>query len=171
MKLVGANATASVTGTDLLPGKTNYYVGGDSSQWHSGIEQFARVRYENVYPGVNLVFYGNQGQLEYDFQVAPGADASQPELQFDGAKHLQLREGNLVVRAQGGSVQFEAPHVYQNLDGREQPVTSRFILHADNRVGVEVGPYDHTRELTIDPKLNYSTYFGGDADELCPTFV
>jgi uncharacterized repeat protein (TIGR01451 family) len=171
MKLVGANATASVTGTDLLPGKTNYYVGGDSSQWHSGIEQFARVRYENVYPGVNLVFYGNQGQLEYDFQVAPGADASQPELQFDGAKHLQLREGNLVVRGQGGSVQFEAPHVYQNLDGREQPVTSRFILHADNRVGFEVGPYDHTRELTIDPKLNYSTYFGGDADELCPTFV
>ena len=85
MKLVGANPAAATAGTDPLPGKSNYIMGNDPHQWHTGIPQFAGVRYESVYPGIDLVFYGNQGRLEYDFRVAPGADPAQAELQFDGA--------------------------------------------------------------------------------------
>ena len=90
MKLAGGNPNATVTGADLLPGKSNYFLGNDPAKWRQGVPQFARVRYENVYPGINLVFYGNQGQLEYDFQVEPGSDPAQAELEFNGAKHLAV---------------------------------------------------------------------------------
>jgi hypothetical protein len=88
MKLAGANPNATVAGTDLLPGKTNYFLGNDPAKWRPGVPQYGRVRYENIYPGINLVFYGNQGRLEYDFQVAPGSDPAQAELEFNGAKKL-----------------------------------------------------------------------------------
>ena len=88
MKLAGANPNASLTASDLLPGKSNYFLGNDPAKWRNGVPQFARVRYENIYPGINLVFYGNQGRLEYDFQVAPGSDPAQAELEFKGAKEL-----------------------------------------------------------------------------------
>ena len=97
------------------------------------------MRYENVYPGINLAFYGNQGHLEYDFQVAPGSDPAQAELQFDGAKHLDLQDGNLVIEAQGGAVRLDAPRVYQQINGRQQPVAGSFVLRADNRVGFAIG--------------------------------
>jgi hypothetical protein len=90
MKLAGASPNARIAGTDLLPGKSNYFIGDDRSKWRSNIPQFARVSYEEVYPGINLVFYGKQGQLEYDFQVAPGADPSQAQLEFDGAQKVGL---------------------------------------------------------------------------------
>jgi hypothetical protein len=161
MKLAGANAKAEVTAIDPLPGKTNYLIGDDPAQWHRGIPQFARLRYENIYPGINLVFYGNQGRLEYDFQVAPGADPAQAELQFDGAKQLALQDGDLVVNSAGSSVRFQAPRVYQQIAGREQPVEGKFVLRAGNRAGFALGPYDHSRELVIDPILTFSTWFGG----------
>jgi hypothetical protein len=97
MKLVGANPAAVTAGTDPLPGRSNYFVGNDPRQWHTGIPQFAGVRYQGVYPGIDLVFYGNQGHLEYDFRVAPGANPSQAELQFDGASKLELRGGDLIL--------------------------------------------------------------------------
>ncbi len=97
MKLAGANPNAAVSGTELLPGKSNYFMGNDPAKWRAGVPQFARVRYDNIYPGINLVFYGNQGQLEYDFQVAPGADPSQAELEFHGAKQMELSQGALVI--------------------------------------------------------------------------
>jgi uncharacterized repeat protein (TIGR01451 family) len=169
MKLAGANPHARVTGNDPLPGKSNYFIGGDSSRWHNNIPQFARVRYENIYPGINLVFYGNQGQLEYDFQVAPGADPAQAVLQFDRSKQLELRDGSLLVRGRAGSVRLEAPRVYQAIDRRRQLVEGRFVLRAGNCVGFDIGPYDHTRELTIDPQLTFSTFFGGSGDESSPS--
>jgi len=171
MKLAGASPNARLTGTGLLPGKSNYFIGNDPSQWHSNVAQFARVRYENVYPGINLVFYGNQGQLEYDFQVAPGANPSQAELEFDGSKRLELSGGSLLVKGEYGSMQLQAPRVYQSLNGRQQPVEGRFVLHASNRVGFEIGAYDHTRELVIDPVLTYGTYFGGTGDERSPSIA
>jgi hypothetical protein len=123
MKLAGANPECqSVTGADLLPGKSNYFLGNDPSQWRHSVPQFARVRYENIYPGINLVFYGNQGRLEYDFQVAPGADPAQAELEFNGAKQLQLKDGALLIRSESGSMQLQAPRVYQEIAGQQQPV-------------------------------------------------
>jgi uncharacterized repeat protein (TIGR01451 family) len=165
MKLVGANFGASVRGTETLPGKTNYFLGNDPAKWLHNVSQFSRVRYEDVYPGINLVFYGNQGRLEYDFQVAPGADPGQAELEFDGSNGLELRDGNLILQAQGGSVRLEAPRVYQRFGDREQAVAAHFQIHAANRVGFAIGAYDRSRELIIDPVLAYSTYFGGLGDE------
>lgn len=165
MKLVGANPNANLTGSDLLPGKSNYLLGSDPAKWHSHVPQFARVRYENVYPGINMVFYGNQGHLEYDLQVAPGADPSRAELEFDGANVRALKDGSILLKAAGTDVRVEAPRVYQKIAGREQPVEGHFVLRGSNRAGFAVGPYDHSRELVIDPALAFSAYFGGAGNE------
>jgi Domain of unknown function DUF11/Beta-propeller repeat len=165
MKLAGASPNASLSAVDQLPGKSNYFIGNNPAKWRTGVPQFARVRYESVYPGINLVFYGNQGHLEYDFQVAPGGDPSRAELEFSGAEKLELRDGSLVIGGENGNIRLDAPSVYQEIDGRKQTVEGAFVLRAANRVGFTVGAYDHARELIIDPILNFSTYFGGTGDE------
>lgn len=163
MKLVGAKAKAPIAGSNLLPGKSNYFLGNDPSQWHSGIPQFASVQYKQVYPGIDLVFYGNQGRLEYDFRVAPGADPSRAELQFVGPSNLRLQGGDLMVAGVEGQpplLRLRAPQIYQ-LDGeRRRPIKGHFLLHADNRVSFEIGSYNRSRELVIDPALDFSSYFG-----------
>lgn len=136
MKLVGANPVATTIGTDPLPGKSNYVIGNNPHHWHSGIPQFAGVRYASVYPGIDLVFYGDQGHLEYDFKVAPGADPAQAELQFDGTAKLELSGGDLLLTStNAGSVRLHAPNIYQRDEDRRQPVTGRFVLRAADRVG------------------------------------
>ena len=165
MRLAGANPNASVTGADRLPGKSNYFLGNNPAKWRTGVPQFARVRYENIYPGINLVFYGNQGHLEYDFQVAPGADPAQALLEFNGARKLELKSGALVIRSESGSVQLQAPRVYQEIAGRQQPVEGSFVLRGGKRAGFAIGAYDRSRELVIDPVLTFSSYFGGSGDE------
>jgi uncharacterized repeat protein (TIGR01451 family) len=170
MKLVGANPAAATAGTDPLPGKSNYLIGNDPHQWHSGVPQFAGVHYANVYPGIDLVYYGNQGRLEYDFRVAPGADPAQAELQFEGARKLQLSGGDLILTGKNeGGLRLQAPRLYQRDGDRKEPVAGRFVLRAANRVGFEIGPYDRSRELVIDPSLDFSTYFGGNGTETSPS--
>ena len=166
MKVAGQSSSARFTASDPLPGKSNYFIGNDPAKWRTGIRQFSRVRYDDVYPGINLVFYGNQGHLEYDFQVAPGVDPSQAQLEFVGAKKLELKDGSLVIRGEGESMQLQAPTVYQEVDGRKQSVQGAFVLRAENRVGFAIGNYDHSRALIIDPILNFSTFLGGGGDEL-----
>jgi uncharacterized repeat protein (TIGR01451 family) len=165
MKLVGANPQSTLAAADPLPGKSNYFLGNDPAQWHKNVPQFARVRYENVYPGINLVFYGNQGQLEYDFQVAPGADASRAELEFDGATAAAQKDGSILIQHGASAMRLEAPRVYQEISGRKQSVEGRFILHGSHRAGFSIGAYDHSRELVIDPVLSFSSYFGGAGNE------
>lgn len=163
MKLVGANSNAEVRGTDLLPGKSNYFTGSKRDAWHTGISQFAGVRYRNVYSGIDLVFYGHQGHLEYDFRVAPGADPAQAELQFDGAGKLELSDGNLLIRGKeknAAMMIMRAPTIYQRDGEHRKPVDGHFVLRADNRVSFELGTYDRGRELIIDPALDFSSYFG-----------
>jgi hypothetical protein len=170
MRLVGSNPAAATSGTDPLPGKSNYIIGNDPQQWHSGIPQFGGVRYASVYPGIDLVFYGNQGQLEYDFKVAPGATPSQAELQFDGANKLKLSGGDLILTGNdAGGLRLQAPQVYQRDGDRRQSIAGRFVLRAANRVGFEIGPYDHSRELIIDPVLKFGTYFGGSGAVTSPS--
>jgi uncharacterized repeat protein (TIGR01451 family) len=170
MKLVGANAAAATAGINPLPGKSNYIFGNDPKQWHSGIPQFAGVHYQNVYPGIDLVFYGNQGRLEYDFRVARGADPARAELQFDGATKVELSGGDLILTGKDeGGLRLQAPHVFQREGDRQKPVEGHFVLRADNRVGFEIGSYDHGRELIIDPVLDFSTYFGGSGTETLPS--
>jgi uncharacterized repeat protein (TIGR01451 family) len=172
MNLVGANAAAATRGTDLLPGKSNYMIGNDPNKWHSDIPQFAGVEYANVYPGIDLVFYGSQGRMEYDFKVAPGADPSQAELKFEGASTLELQDGDLILTgADAGGLRLQAPKVYQRDGDRRQPVDGRFVIRADNHVGFEIGAYDHSRELVIDPVLQFSSYFGGSGAVSSPSIA
>jgi len=165
MKLAGSLTNPVLTGEVRLPGTVSYFTGSDPSQWHAGIPTFERVRYAGVYPGVNLVYYGNRQRLEFDFEVAPGADANLIRMQFDGARKVKLdQDGNLVIVAANGSISFHKPVVYQPaVDGR-QAVDGRFRIVAGKTVGFTVGPYDHSKPLVIDPILNYSTYFGSIGD-------
>ena len=172
MSLAGSNPTAAVAGTDALPGKSNYLIGRDSSRWHTDVPQFARVRYSQVYPGVDLVYYGKQGELEYDFQIAAGADPKQVALQFAGADGLHLDEnGDLVLAANGGEMRLHAPQVYQTVAGEKKTVDGKFVLLSKQQVGFELGAYDRSRELVIDPVLSYSTYVGGGGAEDAPIAI
>ncbi len=164
MKLEGASSAASVSGVDQLPGKSSYFIGNDPSRWRSGIPQFGRVEYKSVYPGINLIYYGNEGHLEYDFRVSPSADPNQIALSFDGAAP-QIDSGDLVLSTEQGEIRFHAPRVYQQVGTAEREIAGNFRQIADNKIGFTLGAYDHSRELVIDPVLSYSTYIGGSANE------
>lgn len=175
MQLVGAGSNQAPVATDQLPGRSNYFFGNDPSRWHRGIPQFARVRYPGVYPGIDLVYYGNHGQLEYDFEVAPGADSQQIELRFQGSNGLLMQDkpqkndasGDLLIRLQNGEAKLQAPRVYQEISGTRRFIPARFVARGHNQVGFELGEYDRTRALVIDPILAFSSYLGGSGDEAC----
>src|SRR5262245_4136881 len=125
--LVGANPAASVSGLDQLPGVSNYFIGNDPSKWLTNVPNYGRVEYQNVYPGVNLVYYGNQGQLEYDFVLAPGANVGAIRLSVQGTQGVSLdAEGDLLLHTAGGDVVEHAPVVYQDVGGKRQSVAGRF---------------------------------------------
>jgi PKD repeat protein len=167
MKLVGANADPRITGANQLPGKVNYFLGKDPKKWRTNIPIYARVRYTNVYPGIDLVFYGQGQKLEYDFIVAPGADPDAIALCF-GQTRLKIdQNGDLALDARGGELRLQKPLIYQDIDGIRKPVPGGYVLHPmknekqTHRVGFKVADYDRTRPLVIDPVLVYSTYLGG----------
>ena len=160
MKLVGASATTTITGLEPQSGVVSYLIGNDPKKWHTGIETFGKVNFAQVYPGVDLVFYGNQRQLEYDFVVAPGADASRIGWQIDGAKPNLDAEGNLVLSAANGPAGFKKPVLYQ-MDGDKKVAIEGVFTLAGNRIGFQLGSYDHAKPLIIDPVLTYASYLGG----------
>jgi hypothetical protein len=160
MHLDGANSSPSVSGASPLPGKSSYFIGNDPSKWHHDIPQFASVRYQAVYPGVDLVYYGNQGQLEYDFRVAPGAEPTQIAMSFEGAS-ARIDSGDLILSTPNGDVRFNAPVMYQQDGNNRPPIAGSFRQLANNKIGFTIGDYDHSRELVIDPVLTYSSYLGG----------
>ncbi len=162
LKMVGANASAQILGSDLLPGKINYYVGNDPSKWRIGVRQFGRVNYHGIYPGVDLTYYGNQQQLESDFVVAPGTNPRSIQFEVTGASETRIdAQGNLVLASSVGDVRLLRPVVYQVIKGSKQDVSGRYVLLAENRVGFEIGKYDAHEPLVIDPTFVYSTYLGG----------
>jgi hypothetical protein len=165
MQLANASPAAKVEGASPLPGTANYFVGGDPAKWHTSVPTYARVQYTGVYPGIDLVYYGNQRQLEYDFVVAPGHSPKPIQLRFAGARKLKLDPGgDLEVIAQNGQIAFHKPVLYQEKDGQRQPVEGSFRLLANNKVAFQIGPYDPSRTLVIDPTLVYSTYLGGSGN-------
>jgi hypothetical protein len=164
IKLVGGNPAAQAEGLEALPGKSNYLLGNDPSKWRTNVANFARVRYSEVYPGVDIVYYGNQRQLEYDLVVHPGADAHAIQLGFDGVQSMRIApDGDLLLGVAGGEVRQHKPVIYQEADGIRQPVEGRYIRKGSWRIAFEVGTYDVARRLVIDPRLTYSTYLGGPA--------
>jgi hypothetical protein len=166
MKLVGANPRPLVAGREELPGKSNYFIGNDPRKWRTNVPQYARVEYQDVYPGVNLAYYGNQRQLEYDFVVSPGGDPRRIRFGIEGAEKIQVdAEGNLVLSLPGADVVEKAPVVYQEFGGVRKAVDGRFVMRGRDEVGFEVGAYEVDRPLVLDPLLAYSTYLGGSGED------
>jgi FG-GAP-like repeat/IPT/TIG domain/Beta-propeller repeat len=166
LQVVGANPAVHGTGQDLLPGTTNSFVGNNPSQWQTGIATYGQVTYRDVYPGIDLVYHGNQQQLEYDFLIAPVADPGTIRLQFAGDQGLDLdAQGDLVLHTAGGDVVEQAPAVYQEIGGVRQDVAGRFVLEGNGQVGFAVAAYDPSQPLVIDPVLSYSTYLGGSGND------
>ncbi|NKF20800.1 SBBP repeat-containing protein [Solimonas marina] len=162
MQLVGAQKASRLEGEQPLRGQSNYLQGGSAERWQHHVAHVGRVHYSNVYDGVDLVYYGNQNQLEYDFIVAPGKSPQAIRLHFAGADHLSVdTDGNLHIATAGGELVEHQPVVYQRRDGRREAVQGAFRLEGRQDVAFAVGPYDDTRELVIDPTLDYSTYLGG----------
>jgi hypothetical protein len=164
---VKGNRAARIEGQQPLPSRVNYFIGKDARNWHRNVEQFGRVRYRDVYPGVDLAYYGQHHQLEFDFIVAPNASAAPIALSFAGLRHLAAdASGNLVLSLPNGNLTLRKPAAYQVQDGIRQAVDAKFVLQANHHVGFRLGTYDASRELVIDPSLSYATYLGGNgADE------
>ena len=167
MSFPGANSSPAMAGGERQSGTSSYFFGNDPAKWVAGAPNFARVHYREIYPGVDLAFYGNQGKLEYDFVVAPGADPGAIRLQFDGVDGMHLDgAGNLVLSAASGEIRQHKPIVYQEGAGGRQAVEGRYVIQARNRVEFEIAGYDKRRALVIDPVLTFSTYLGSPGDEL-----
>jgi hypothetical protein len=163
MRLVGASPAPQVTGLAELPGTSNYLAlqGGRSVV---DVPSYAAVEYQDVYPGIDLVYHGSGQQLEYDFVVTPGADPGAIRMRFQGADGIELdAQGNLVLHTAAGDVVQQAPVIYQGDGADRQAVSGAFVLEADGEVGFAVGAYDATRPLVIDPVLAYGTYLGNSA--------
>ncbi|WP_164929485.1 FG-GAP-like repeat-containing protein [Gloeobacter violaceus] len=166
MRLVGANPKARLTGKDVLPGKVNYLAGKDAGKWHTDVDTFERVEARGVWPGIDMVYYGNGRQLEYDFVAAPGADPGRIALDISGARSLRLDgNGDLIIATALGEMRQHRPVVYQQIGGQKRQVAGRYVLNG-RKVGFAVGEYDRSLPLVIDPILSYSTFAGGSNQDV-----
>lgn len=167
MRFPGANTTPVVRGEDLMPGRSHYFTGNDPSKWRSGVAQYGQVRLIDVYPEIDLVYYGNQQQLEYDFVVRAGGDPRQIRIQFAGADHIAVAPGgDLVLSVNGGEMRQHLPYVYQDRDGIRHQVRASYRRLAADEFGIDLDSYDTATPLIIDPVLSYSTYLGGSAFDI-----
>jgi hypothetical protein len=162
MKLEGANPDPRIEGIEQLATTSNYFAGPDPAEWHTNIPSFTRVRYTQVYPGIDMVYYGNQRQLEYDFVVAPGAKPDIIQMAFGGINDFEIdRMGDLLLRTEQGNIRQSKPVAYQEANGIKEEVAVSYVPNGVKRVGFHVGAYDPARPLIIDPVLTYATYLGG----------
>jgi len=165
MKLEGANPTPSVEGQEQLPGIVNYFIGNDPAKWRTTIPTYAKVHYKDAYPGIDVAYYGNQGRLEYDFIVAPGADPNQIKLAFEGASEIKVTDsGDLLLTTALGGVRMQKPVVYQlEKNGHKTLVAGNYLASSrfDNEVGIQLAVYDANKTIVIDPVIIYSSFIGG----------
>src|SRR5262245_4830853 len=166
MQLLGANPSPRVEGLEELHSKSNYFIGNDPQKWRTNVANYARVRYQDVYPGVDMIYYGNQRQLEYDMVVSSGADPRVIAIGFKGADKVEISgEGELLLQTAGGEIRQHRPIAYQEVNGARQEVRCSYVLKEKDQIGFEVAAYDVTKPLVIDPVLTYSTYLGGSSGE------
>ena len=161
MRLLRANGGAQASPEGQLAGRSNYLLGNDRSEWRTGIPHYQRVRFTAVYPGIDLVYYGNSEQLEYDFIVQPGADASAIAMEFDGARQVRVLDGDLILDTGNGEVRHKAPSIYQESGGQRTAIRGSYRILGPNRVGFSLQSYNRAQELIIDPVLLFSTFYGG----------
>jgi Beta-propeller repeat len=164
MELAGASPKVQATGLDPQPGIVNYFVGSDPAKWRTGIPTFGKVNFAGVYPDIDVVFYGNQRQLEYDFVVKPGGNPASIAWSFQGARPRLGENGSLELDAPGGELAFLAPVAYQMIDGRRRAVSASYSIEGET-ARFALGPYDHSTALIIDPVLSYFSYLGGTGND------
>jgi len=165
--LVGAAQNPMALGEDPQPGRVNYFIGNDPVKWRTNVQTYAKVRYRNVYPGIDLVYYGSHRQLEYDFAISPGADPSRIQFEIKGAKQIHLdSQGDLVLQTTNGTLHFQSPVVYQESNGLRVPVLGAYVMNDSTHIAFRVAQYDSSKPLVIDPVLVYSTYVGGSGNDL-----
>jgi len=166
LSLPGSAASPAIVAQEPIPARTEYMV-GRRQNWHTGIASYSRIRYSSVYPGVDLVFYGKETQLEYDFVLQPGADPNVIRLQFSSGADLSVTpDGDLALDTPGGRILQHKPAIYQDSPGAtRRTVSGRYTLLADGTVGIQVDSYDHSQPLVIDPTITYATLLGGGAVE------
>ncbi len=163
--LAGARRASRLSGADRLPGVANYLVGNDPKNWRTRVPTFAGVRCDNVYPGIDAVYRGEDLQLVCDFHVAPHANPGAIVINIEGVNEVSISTtGALVARTSLGEVRQDAPVVYQESPSGRVLVDGRFELRGANRYGFAVGAYDHSRPLTIDPTVSFTYSFGGDGN-------
>ncbi|MGV3719337.1 MAG: fibronectin type III domain-containing protein [Actinomycetota bacterium] len=166
MRMVGADKNARISGAGAPQGHTNYLIGPDSKKWVRDIPNFSKVRYDEIYPGIDLEYYGNQQELEHDFIVSPGTDPKAIRLAYDGTTGVKITaDGELHLETPNGVIEQKKPVSYQTVDGKRRPVESRYTLLAKNEIAFEVGDYDQSKPLVIDPVLRYCTFVGGSHDD------
>jgi uncharacterized repeat protein (TIGR01451 family) len=165
-RFAGATCAPGMIGEDRLVERRNFLLGSDHSRWHTDVPTFRRVAYEQLYPGIDLTFYGNQKQIEYDFEVAPGADPRAIRLLFDRSVRLLIsRDGDLILKSRGVELIQRKPSIYQTINGERRKIEGAYKLLANHEVGFEIAEYDRAQPLVIDPTLVYSTYLGGSGDD------
>ncbi len=166
IKLVGASNDPGIEPVDKQPGRINYLIGNDPGKWRTGISAYGGVVYRQVYPGIDLHFYGNQRRLEYDFLITAGSDPGQIKVAFREAKSLKLDEaGDLLLTLAGGVLRQHKPIIYQNDNGKKRYVEGRYVINQDNQVTFAIDEYDKSLDLVIDPVLSYASYLGGGNDD------
>jgi hypothetical protein len=175
MQVVGANRETQIEGRDKLMSKSNYFIGDNRENWHSNVSSFSSVLYKDIYPGIDMVYYGQQRELEYDFIVSPQADPQTIKLAFKGASQISLdAEGNLRLKLKDSELVQPAPYIYQEVNGERKQIAGRFVIRQNQKsktknqkpseVGFAVEAYDKSLPLVIDPKLLFATYVGGNTE-------
>ncbi|MEZ5301633.1 MAG: SBBP repeat-containing protein [Verrucomicrobiales bacterium] len=164
--LIGANPEAVAAGEEQQVCRMSYFLGNDPANWRTDVPTYGRVRYAGIYPGVDLVYYGNQREIEYDFVVSPGADPGQIAFRCDSPVQIDPATGELVVSVEGGELRHRAPVAYQESNSGRETIPCRYELRRDDQVAFALAGYDRSRALVIDPILSFSTYFGGIDDEV-----
>ena len=168
MTVEGASEMAAVEGADMTEGRANYFIGNDPEKWRTDIPTYSSVKYSSIYDGVDLVYYGNGRQLEYDFVVRPGADPRRINLRFEGVEKAKVDDatGDLVLETGSGTLRQLKPLVYQNNEGERTEIASAYALKRNGDtfdVSFKLADYDTSKELIIDPILSYGSYLGGNA--------
>jgi hypothetical protein len=166
MTFVDANAQPRIRGRAELPGKANYFIGNDPAKWRTNVPTYAKVEYQDLYPGIDLVYYGNHRQLEYDFIVHPGGDPNRIALRFRGGDELAIDpQGDLVLNTVFGAIRQRRPVIYQEANGIRTEIRGGYVLRNGHEIGFQIGAYDTTRPLVVDPTLFYSAYLGGSGND------
>jgi hypothetical protein len=164
---VDSNPPSRIEGQDEQIGKSNYLLGEDSQKWLQDVPTFAKVRYSEIYRGVDLIYYGNGSRLEYDFVVSPGSNPKQIALKFEGAKKLEIgAEGDLLLHLEDGLVKQNKPVIYQEINGERKEIAGKYVLKNETQVGFQIDEYDISQSLVIDPVLAYATYLGSSEYEI-----